>query len=79
MKKLDETRLPPKEDFFSSLTNEEISNEDYARAQEVWKGFECKTLWDYSEVYLKTDIDLLTDIFEDFRKMAKNTYGLDPL
>jgi hypothetical protein len=79
MEKLNETCLPPKENFFSSLTNEEISDEDYARAQEVWGKFGCKTLWDYSEVYLKTDIALLTDIFEDFRKMAKKTYGLDPL
>ena len=79
MEKLDETCLPPNEDFFSSLTNEGISDEDYTRAQEVWKRFGCKTLWDYSEVYLKTYIALLTDIFEDFRKMAKRTYGLDPL
>jgi hypothetical protein len=79
MEKLDETCLLPNEDFFSSLTNEGISDEDYTRAQEVWKRFGCKTLWDYSEVYLKTDIALLTDIFEDFRKMAKRTYGLDPL
>ena len=79
MEKLNETCLPPKDDFFSSLTNKEISDKDYTRAQEVWKKFGCKTLWDYSEVYLKTDIALLTDIFEDFRKMAKKTYGLDPL
>ena len=79
MEKLDEACLPPNEEFFSSLTNEGIPDEDYTRAQEVWKRFGCKTLWDYSEVYLKTDIALLTDIFEDFRKMAKRTYGLDPL
>jgi hypothetical protein len=78
MKKLDETCLPPKENFFSSLTNEGISDKDYTRAQEVWKRFGCKTLWDYSEVYLKTDITFLRT-FEDFRKMAKRTYGLDPL
>ena len=79
MERLNETCLPPKEKFFSSLTNEGISDEDYTRAHEVWNRFECKTLWDYSEVYLKTDITILTDVFEDFRKMAKETYGLDPL
>ena len=72
MEKLNVTCLPPKEKFLSSLTNEGISKEDYTRAQEVWKKFGCKTLWDYSEVYLKTDIAILTDVFEDFRKMAKN-------
>jgi hypothetical protein len=75
MEKLNETCLPPKEKLFSTLTNEDISDEDYTRAQEMWKRFECKTLWEYSEVYLKTDIALLTDIFEDFRKMAKSTYA----
>jgi hypothetical protein len=78
MEKLNETCLPPKEKFFSSLTNAGISEEDYIRAQEVRKKFGCKTLWDYSEIYIKTDIAILTDVFEDFRKMAKKNYGLDP-
>jgi hypothetical protein len=52
MEKLNETCLPLKEKFFSSLTNEGISDEDYTRAHEVWNKFEFKTLWDYSEVYL---------------------------
>jgi hypothetical protein len=56
MEKLDEMCIPPKEKFFSLLTNEGISDKDYTRAQEVWERFGCKTLWDYSEVYLKTDI-----------------------
>jgi hypothetical protein len=61
MEKLNETCPPPKEKFFSTLTNEDISDEDYARTQEVWKRFGCETMWDYSEVYVKTDIALLTD------------------
>ena len=39
MKKLDETSLPPKEEFYSKLTGEGIADEDYQHAQTVWKEF----------------------------------------
>ena len=39
MKKLDETSLPQKEAFYSKLTDEGITDEDYQHAQTVWKEF----------------------------------------
>ena len=36
-KKLDETGLPPKETFYSKLTGEGITDEDYWHAQTAWK------------------------------------------
>ena len=39
MKKLDETSLPPKEYFYSKLTDEGITDEDYQHGQTVWKEF----------------------------------------
>jgi hypothetical protein len=54
LEKLNETCLPPKEKFYSSLTNEHITDEHYARAQEVWNKFDCKTMWDYERLYLIT-------------------------
>ena len=77
-KKLDEDLLPSKADFFSQLYNEGISNEDYLHAQNVWSRFDCKTLGDYHDVYLKSDVLLLADVFESFRRMAISTYKLDP-
>ena len=42
-----ETRLPDKENFYSKLNDEHITDEEYAHAQAVWEAFECKTLGDY--------------------------------
>ena len=49
--KLKETKLPPKEAFYSKLNNEGISDEDYTHARKVWETFEMKTLEDYHNLY----------------------------
>ena len=76
--RFEETQLPPKESFYSSLSDESISDQDYQHAQEVWATFNCKNLKDYHDVYLSSDVLLLADVFENFRKTAMATYGLDP-
>ena len=76
--KLEEKTLPPQEDFYSILNQESITDSDYQHAQEVWKTFGCQTLGDYHDVYLKSDVLLLADVFESFRDMALKTYKLDP-
>ncbi|KAG8237543.1 hypothetical protein J437_LFUL017210 [Ladona fulva] len=76
--KLNEDSLPSKEKFFSHLTPETVSDDDYNFANNIWKEFSCKTIGEYSDLYLKTDVVLLSDIFENFRNMCKDTYGLDP-
>ena len=76
--RFEETQLPPKEKFHSSLSQENISEEDYKHAQQVWDTFSCKSLKDYHDVYLGSDVLLLADVFENFRKTALATYGLDP-
>lgn len=45
--KLDENALPPKEEFYSKIKLEGISDEDYEHAQKVWKVFNCKKVRDY--------------------------------
>ena len=43
--KFDETSLPYKEDFYSNLSLENISDKDYAHAQQIWEVFEIKKPW----------------------------------
>ncbi len=77
--KLGETSLPPKEAFYSQLNDSNISDKDYDHAQNVWKTFDCKTMKNYHDLYLKTDVLLLADVMTEFRKTCKKTYGLDAL
>ncbi|KAL4083102.1 hypothetical protein QTP88_028432 [Uroleucon formosanum] len=77
--KLEESSLPKKADFYSTLTEEHIDDEEYEHAVSVWNHFKCKTLGEYSDLYLKIDVLLLADVFENFRDMCISTYNLDPV
>jgi hypothetical protein len=77
--KLGKASLPPKSKLFSKQNNEDISDADYQRAQNVWNVFGMKTMRDYHDLYLKTDVLLLADVMENFRKVCKTNYGLDPM
>ena len=76
--RFNETKLPVQQDFYSILNNEHISDEQYKHAQNVWDTFNLKTMGDYHDLYLKSDILLLTDVFENFRKTCLQYYKLDP-
>ena len=74
--KLSANHLPPKESFHSILNDSGISDEDYLHAQRVW---EMKTMRDYHDLYRKSDVLLLSDVFENFRDVCLDNYRLDPI
>ena len=75
--KFDETILPPKEPFYSNLNLEDISDGDSAHAQKVWGVFEINNLGEYHDLFVQSDTLLLADVYENFRNMCLDKYGLD--
>ena len=76
--KFKETQLPFKEVFYGKINMSDINDEDYERAQRVWKGFDIKNLGEYHDLYLKTDVILLSNVFEAFRNTCLQHYKLYP-
>ena len=78
MAQFDETALPPQSAFYNRLSDEPLSNSDYEHACTVWNVFNCATMRDYHDLYLKSDVYLLADVFEKFRFDSQALYGLEP-
>ena len=76
--KFDQTELPTKEQFYSILNDQHITNDEYNHTKKVWKVFNIKTMGEYHDLYLKSDVLLLADVFKSFRKTCLQYYKLDP-
>ena len=76
--KFNEKALPTKDQFHSILNDQHITDDEYNHAKEVWNIFMIRTLGDYHDLYLVSDVLLLTDVFENFRKTCMQYYKLDP-
>ena len=76
--KMLETKLPPKEAFYSQLKISGISDEEYKHAVNVYETFGCKNLGEYTELYCLSDVLQLADIWQVFTKETIETYELDP-
>ena len=70
--------LPSIDKFYSNLNMSEISDGDYEHARKVWKEFGIKNIGEYHDLYLRTDVILLANVFESFRRVCLDNYGLDP-
>ena len=77
--RFNETQLPPIDAFYSNLNMSSISEEDYQRAQRVWKEFEIDNLGAYHDLYLRTDVVVLANVYEAFRDTCLKHYKLDPV
>ena len=76
--KLNETSLPSKKDFYSSLNMENIDDIDYRHGNNVFKRFKLRNLGEYHDLYVQSDTLLLADVFENFRNTCLKVYELDP-
>ena len=56
-----------------------INEEDYQHAQRVWKEFRIHNLGDYHDLYFRTDVVLLANVYEAFRDTYLRHYKLDPV
>ena len=75
--KLNTPNLPSIEEFYSKLCNKKCTTDDYNIALKVYKTFNCKSFLEYHNIYLISDVLLLTDIWENFRNVCYKNYNLD--
>lgn len=78
LEKFQETKLPPIECFYSSISNSNISQEDYEFAQDAFRTFNCINLKSYNMFYLKVDVVILASVFNNFRNLIFKQFNIDP-
>ena len=74
--KFSENKLPGRCKSFSSLKDLCISEKYCLNANNIWIVFKTNTMGDYHDLYLKTDVLLLADVFEKFIKICLDYNGL---
>ena len=88
-KRFNEDKLCARKYFYSSTKDKKISEddkisdghvsiEDYMVCERIWNKFKMKNMGDYHDHYLKRDVLLLVDVFENFIDTCLKYYGLDP-
>ena len=76
---LQNTRLlPDRQCFYSKLKGSTITEAEYVHALNVYDLFDCRNMEDYMELYLKTDVLLLAEVFCAFCDVIYNRFELDP-
>ena len=75
---LKENQLPSREKFTNDIDGSDCSIDDYNFAHRMWAINNCVTMKDYLEIYLKADVLLLADCFENFRDNCITGYEIDP-
>ena len=78
-KKFDQRELPPLEKRVKSLDGDKIAifADNLIEAMELFNQFIYQNLRDYHDLYFSCDTLLLACVFEEFRSISYETYGLD--
>lgn len=77
--KLEVSSLPPQPKFYNDLSEEPCSDEDYQHAHKVWDTFGMRSFREYTDIYVKTDVLLLVDVFNRYREECLEAYKLDSI
>ena len=77
--KFTDTSLTEKEELYSNLNTEDITDANCMLIKIVFKDFEIKHLGEYHGLYLKSDTLLLASVFQNFKKVCLKNYYLDPV
>ena len=75
--KFKEKELPTVDKFYSSLSDSNISKDDYNHAKKVWHLFKINNLGEYHNLYVQADTAQLRDVFENFRYLCLRDHDLD--
>ena len=70
--RFNEISLPEKEDFYSHLNMEDITDAHYAHAKRICKDFEIKNLGEYHDLYIQSDTLLLANVFKNLKYVSEN-------
>ena len=71
--KFDQTKLPTKDQFYSILNDQHIMNDEYDHAKKVWKTFKIKTMGEYHDLYLGSDVSYWLMYLKASERHAYNT------
>ena len=74
---LENVNLPYKKYFYSMLKLKDITDREYKKVKNFYKDMKFKNIKEYLKCYLISDITLLADVFNNFRKIIFDNLGLD--
>lgn len=69
--------IPQMSSFCNSITNEAITKDDYAQVQVIWTYFNIRNIGGYLDLHLKSNVTVLSDVFECYRSICNELYTLD--
>ena len=68
-----------KQDYFSKLKNDYPDDEEIERTSKIIQTFNIKNGEELTQLYLKSDVILLADVFEKFITTSFKTFKINPL
>ena len=74
---LENENIPDKKHFYNMLKLKDITDKEYKLVKKFYENMKFKNIREYLECYLKSDITLLADTFNNFRKMIFDNLMLD--